>query len=497
METDYVPGKVVEMSISALKLDKKNFRIDFESAGRDGGSEEKLFDEEDIIGMAEDIVTANGLNPQENLLVVVEDGKNIVIEGNRRLLAINCILNPNLVPEKYRAEFRRVINNPPQDLIAKLKNVNVVFIRSRNEAKQYIASKHSGESTLQWSLISQWRHVKYEYDTQDKDLNKTIEVLRIGRDKVISSIKWFNIIEYGRKLGYWDDEHLREQISRNRLEASRMTRALQFNSVMSALGITFNENYDLTHSSEFTKEKFDFVLFKFLKSSLLDVRQDRIDTRTETSDILGLISRWKDEYDAAHPIANTPRGNSQGNDSNTTNTHSDDDTRRQKRDSSQTGGHETRNHTRTTRSGPPERYLKSLYKGLTIEDSRIRGVTKELKDINYTKNPIAALMLIRSLLELTLMYQIKSKGKEQELKNSVRREPTLDDIVKFTITNKSSLFSDPTIADPLQYVQQSGGHRKFLNDVVHDSWVDPQTGHVEVISGDLRNFFKAVLGGLA
>jgi len=492
METVPEFGKVINLNIKDIRLDKRNFRIDHDEISSDEEIIEKLFDEEKIIEMAEDIVTANGLNPHENLLAVIENGKKIVIEGNRRLLAINCILDNSIVPEKYRAKFQRVVGTSSQDLLSKLSKVNVVFFATREEAKPYIASKHSGESTLQWGLISQWRRDKYEYDTQGKDLDKTIEVLKIGREKIINSIKWFNIVQYGRGLGYWDDEHLRLEISQNRLEGTRMSRALEFKSITNALGIVFDEKYEVRYIQEMTKEKFDFVLFKFLKSSLLDVDVDRIDTRTPTVTILDLISKWKSEYDSAHPIPTTPAPLPPNTIQTTV------------------GGDQPTSPPRTTSTAHPpgkgartaqgrrlgsEKYLKNLKRHLKVTDPRIVRLVEELSTINYTKNPIASLLLIRSLLEQVLLFKIREKGKESDLRKQYNREPRLDDIVKFAITNKNDLFSDPTIADPLQYVQQSGGHRKFLNDVVHDSWVDPQTAHAELISGDLRNFFVAILKG--
>lgn len=61
--------------------------------------------------MAEDIVSSGGLNSRENLLVVQENGLNIVLEGNRRLLAINSILNPKLVQSSKITKIDRIMQS--------------------------------------------------------------------------------------------------------------------------------------------------------------------------------------------------------------------------------------------------------------------------------------------------------------------------------------------------------------------------------------------------
>ena len=94
-------GKVLEVSVDDLKIDMDNFRIDRGTSQDWKQVMLRLFEEEDIIEMAEDIISSGGLNPHENLLAVKENNSNIVLEGNRRLLAIKCILNPDIVPENY------------------------------------------------------------------------------------------------------------------------------------------------------------------------------------------------------------------------------------------------------------------------------------------------------------------------------------------------------------------------------------------------------------
>ncbi len=485
-------GNLSVIDIDDLRLNKENFRIHFKTARDEAGVVRRLFQEEDIVGMASDIISYGGLYPHENLLAVKESEKIIVLEGNRRTLAIKCLLNQSLVPDEYKQEFRENTGELTEALKNSIRKVSVAFVPSRQAALRIIADKHSDISFMKWGQVSQWNFVKSVYDTQEKDVNKTVIFLGTERSTVVNYCKYYNLLEYIRGLGFWDDEGLRNEIEKNRLEPTRMTRALGYIDIVNSLGLVFDDHFEVGHSSEFTKEKFDFVIFRFAKSSLTTSGSEYIDTRTDKEDILGFINGWKSEYDSSHPQLSLQKINIKSDPPSTTDgSQGIGQTQPVQPNTTTSGG---RRHQQGRRIGT-EKYLKTLWHYNNLSDDRIIKITKELSTINYTKNPIASLMLMRSLLELTLLYQIRLKNKERDLRNGCRHEPTLDDIVKYTISNKSTLFSDVSLADPLKYVQQSGGHRKFLNDVVHDSWVDPQTAHAELIAGDLRNFFITILSG--
>ena len=496
VQENFEYGKVLEIGISDLRLDKQNYRLDFTSIS-ENERDEKLFEEEDIIGMAEDIVSSNGLNPHENILAIKEDGKNIVLEGNRRLLAINCILNRNLVPSRYRDEFNRVVQSPPPELLSQLKKVRVVFLRSRDEARPYIADKHSGLSTKQWSLISQWRFVKAEYDRLGKDINATVNSLKIDRGKAINSLKAYSFLNYARRLSFWDTDGLREEISKNRLEPTRMTRALEYADVVNALGLTFDVNFQVGHKPEFSDEKFDYIIYQFTKSTLTDTTNDRIDTRSTRDEIVTLIRRWADSFDRTHPQQATTASSS-GNSPRTGGTNTTSPGPAQPPTAGTPGVPPVSPATATSRHLRPEKYFEKLR--CSIPDQRLSKLTTELSEISKRGRvdafPAAAIMLSRALIESCLLYKIEEKNLTNSLKSGCYRGRCgLDEVISFSIANANQLFVDPAIANPLRYLQGNGGHRNFMNDVVHGNYVDPTPAALEAIAGDVRELIKAILSG--
>src|SRR5438874_11871653 len=82
-----------------LELDRQNPRFggDDVAAGRAGEAKiiKRLIESADLKELIES-VAANGYLDLEPLFVVVEKGKNVVVEGNRRLAAVKLLRDPAL-----------------------------------------------------------------------------------------------------------------------------------------------------------------------------------------------------------------------------------------------------------------------------------------------------------------------------------------------------------------------------------------------------------------
>ena len=81
-------------------------------------------------------ISASGYFPHEPVIAVREDGKNIVIEGNRRLAAVRILREPDSF-KKLSADISRL----PEDKRQKLDKLPVVF-STRKDAWQYLGFKH-------------------------------------------------------------------------------------------------------------------------------------------------------------------------------------------------------------------------------------------------------------------------------------------------------------------------------------------------------------------
>lgn len=97
-----------------------------------------------VKNLARDIAD-NGLNPTKHIYVLKSSrGKYVVLEGNRRLVAIKLINNPSIVKNdnnlrRYFQQLKDTIKNFP-------KKFNCIVFDNKEEANHWIELEHTGEN---------------------------------------------------------------------------------------------------------------------------------------------------------------------------------------------------------------------------------------------------------------------------------------------------------------------------------------------------------------
>ncbi len=136
------------MSPTSLHLDTKNPRLGREHSARAPREIlQYLFEHDKAMEVAESIAT-RGFFPNEPLLAVMENGRLVVVEGNRRLAALKALKEPALLEgacERQVERLARRIVDP--NLIA---SVPVTIAPSRKDTDRQIAGRHVGTPVLAW-----------------------------------------------------------------------------------------------------------------------------------------------------------------------------------------------------------------------------------------------------------------------------------------------------------------------------------------------------------
>ena len=157
----------ITVSVSKLLLDTENFRL---GSQKDQPSviQAMLEDQGDkLINLALHIAE-NGLNPLENTAVIPygsrEEGeeKYIVLEGNRRLLAIKILSQPDLLDgTALQKQKKRVLNAIEEFSPEPINELNCELFPDREDAIIWMRLKHTGENegrgTVDWSAAAQSR----------------------------------------------------------------------------------------------------------------------------------------------------------------------------------------------------------------------------------------------------------------------------------------------------------------------------------------------------
>lgn len=135
-------------------------------------------------------IIAQGFFESEPLIVIQEDNKWVVIEGNRRLAAIKAILHPDQITtgamDKYQGDITK-------ELIENLRNkIPVVIFSSREESWREIGFKHVN-GAVKWDSYAKAKYIAQvhnDYNVPLKQIAKQIgdtnrKVLRLYQSIMI------------------------------------------------------------------------------------------------------------------------------------------------------------------------------------------------------------------------------------------------------------------------------------------------------------------------
>jgi len=140
---------IQEIKVEKLLLDVSNPRHDILSGQTETLSQIILDQKGKLLKLAKDIVDF-GINPADLTIVTPsedESDKSVVIEGNRRLAALQLLSNPSMAAlgydsrdiNKFKAYGEKYNNSP-------IESLTCVVFGQRDEANHWIALRHYGEN---------------------------------------------------------------------------------------------------------------------------------------------------------------------------------------------------------------------------------------------------------------------------------------------------------------------------------------------------------------
>ena len=142
------------MRVSDLAFDLDNPRLvefDLKRNASDSEVVQILWDTMDVRELVLSIV-ASGFFQHEPLIVVREDGKNVVIEGNRRLAAVKILLDP--APGEILNANVPAITEEKRDLLRELPTIGA----TRKNAWRYLGFKHVN-GPAKWSSYAKSEYI--------------------------------------------------------------------------------------------------------------------------------------------------------------------------------------------------------------------------------------------------------------------------------------------------------------------------------------------------
>lgn len=185
----------------------------------------------DVMGVEEIVLSikASGFFTNEPLIAIQEGGKNIVLEGNRRLAAVKCILNPEIAD--FIGINKNILTIGASEKES-LKKLPVIFVDNRKESWKFIGFKHIN-GPAKWGSYAKAQYIsqiKNEFNipleeiaSQIGDTHKTVQKLYQG----------LQVIEQAESMGVFD----RTDIKANRLYFSHLYTGLTYEGFKNYIGI--------------------------------------------------------------------------------------------------------------------------------------------------------------------------------------------------------------------------------------------------------------------
>ncbi len=224
MDTD----EIKMMEVSELTFDLKNPRlVEFDLA--ENASEEEVIQ---ILWEAMDVrevmmsIAASGFFPHEPLIVAKEDGKNVVIEGNRRLAAVNILLNPAVAGTNatsipaITAEAKKELEELP------------ALVGSREETWRYLGFKHVN-GPAKWSSYAKSQYIADVHRNFDIGLEDIARQIGDTHKTVQRLYRGLMVIEQAERMSVFN----REDRWYNHFSFSHLYTGLTYPGISSFIGL--------------------------------------------------------------------------------------------------------------------------------------------------------------------------------------------------------------------------------------------------------------------
>jgi hypothetical protein len=468
-----------KLSSLEILLDYQNPRIE----AKEGISQRQirlmLIENEEICELANEIVENNGLIPGERIIVINEDEKYIVLEGNRRTCAIQLLLDHTLIPASYKSKFPKYI---PDILTRSLESIECVIAPSRESAEIVITKRHTEPGIKQWTPAAKQRRI-LKLIKDGWDIDYIAKLYGMSKNSVAKTLQEYNLIQYVKDLPGWK-EWEKKELANPKLKITPYTRFFTLSNAKDRLKLKFNDKGDIQTTLD--KKIFDNIIREIARELLIpnkETGKPSHNTRASAEDVFKSIAKRdtkiKAFFELPTKVVNIPI---------------DRDGAEEKSGTEATSA--TPNIIVTTKRAAKYKFFENLEN--TIEDPFIPQVVYEISRINITTQPLAATFLLRALIERTLLYCIDAyKLRGQMFKEYLAlypanrgREPNLSFVLDFAIKNAESIFS---LARVKSVIGHWKGMNDFMNMIIHCNWVVPHPEHLIKFASFTRPVIEQIL----
>lgn len=229
----------LDVPVESLQLDVENYRV-VDAVDSQQAVLNYLYEAEDVMDLARSILR-RGYIDNELPVVVVESGRHVVLEGNRRTSALLGLTSPERVPA-YEGALRTALRRAGAAADVPT-SIRVMEAPSRQQALELVASLHTSNAKKAWTRDQQ---AKFYY----AQLRAGSSMAALRRDyPLVTGISRFIRMAEMRHLirgARYTDGALRTYVMSDALTMSAFEYAYTKPAIRAAMGIEFDEDGLLT-----------------------------------------------------------------------------------------------------------------------------------------------------------------------------------------------------------------------------------------------------------
>jgi hypothetical protein len=224
--------EAVPVAPGDLFLDPKNPRLIDSNFGIGDQDKilERLWAEFNVSEITDSIVASDCFWQHEPLIAAREGGKLVVIEGNRRLAAVQLLLSP----ERRKTIGATGIPEISETLKEKISRIPVIE-KPRNEVWDFIGFKHVN-GPQEWDSIAKAQYIARIHEDYEIPLPQIAKAIGDRNDTVERLYHGLKVLEQAKKAGVFNPDNRFHQ--RKNFAYSHLWTGLGYEGIRNFLGIT-------------------------------------------------------------------------------------------------------------------------------------------------------------------------------------------------------------------------------------------------------------------
>ena len=216
-----------------LTLDPQNARLEIDPSSPQSWIRYELCEYEGVIELARSINEFGGLYPSDNIIACVENDSLVVLEGNRRVCALQLLLDNSLIPSRFRSRFP----SPVEGVSQNIENIPIQVAPSRADADVLIARLHAVPAKRAWQPLAKMRYAERLYE-ENFNIDEIATNLSENRSQIRRLVRRYRIYQHALTLD-WTESEL-DRLRDERLKVTSYVRIFEKSDARTLIGDVFS-----------------------------------------------------------------------------------------------------------------------------------------------------------------------------------------------------------------------------------------------------------------